>query len=86
MSFIKILVVALAISLLVMWWKRSLIARIRREYDEEESPRQRKNMPKHQEMVRCSYCDVYVPVEEAIKSRNHYYCSKEHHKKAIERQ
>lgn len=81
MSFIKILIITFGITLFVMWWKHSLIARVRNESRQQDNIRQRKYMPKEQEMVRCSYCEVYVPVQEAIKSRDCYYCSKEHYQK-----
>jgi len=33
---------------------------------------------KSEEMVRCSHCGLHIPEQEALKSDNKYYCSKEH--------
>ena len=30
------------------------------------------------EMVRCAYCDLHVPRDEALAYRGRYYCSREH--------
>jgi uncharacterized protein len=34
------------------------------------------------DMVKCDYCGVHLPVNEAIKDGEHFYCSAEHKEKA----
>lgn len=29
-------------------------------------------------MVRCQYCEVHVPQNEAVEKNGHWYCSQEH--------
>lgn len=35
-------------------------------------------VPKHGAMVRCDYCDLHLPENEALRSENTYYCCEEH--------
>jgi uncharacterized protein len=37
-----------------------------------------RNDEKIDTMVRCQYCEVHVPQNEAIKKKGHWYCSEEH--------
>lgn len=39
---------------------------------------QKSSPPKSQDMVSCEKCGVHIPVAEAIKNGNRYYCSKQH--------
>jgi uncharacterized protein len=65
---IRILVLLLGIGL-VVW----ILFRLARGRAVEDRPQKRVG-----EMVRCSYCGVYVPRNEAVQKGNHYFCSQEH--------
>lgn len=30
-------------------------------------------------MIRCTYCEIYIPTQEAIQIGNAYFCCKQHH-------
>ena len=38
----------------------------------------RPDNPQVDKVVRCAYCDLHVPQQEAIELNNRYYCSEEH--------
>lgn len=42
-----------------------------------------KNTPYTTELVECAHCGLYLPKNKAIKSKNKYFCSKQHQKNAL---
>ncbi len=38
----------------------------------------RKKSPKIVDIKQCNYCQVHIPLKEAIKSGDKFYCSTEH--------
>jgi uncharacterized protein len=64
------LLALLAVALLIV---RKVLQANRSSSD--KSPPQKKPLT---DMVRCDYCGVHLPVNEAIKAGEHFYCSAEH--------
>ncbi len=52
----------------------------------QEKPRKEADKPRLEssKMVKCAYCELYIPVDEALKSEEQYFCS-EHHRDRVER-
>ncbi|CAB1277041.1 PP0621 family protein [Candidatus Nitrosacidococcus tergens] len=46
--------------------------------DRQKKRNQEKKKHSEHTMVRCAYCHVFLPEQEAIKANDHYFCSKLH--------
>ncbi|MDH5765720.1 MAG: PP0621 family protein [Gammaproteobacteria bacterium] len=60
----------LIIILLAIWILRILIKK--------SSTAQKQTSTDSKKMVQCKYCKVYLPLDDAIKTRNTYFCSQQH--------
>jgi len=61
----------LLIIFLAIWLIIRILARIR-------EPRRTGTNTPVAAMVRCEYCNLFLPKGEAVVSGTHYYCSEEH--------
>jgi uncharacterized protein len=68
MKFIVVVVVVT----LVLWYV------LRRDFARARPRAARKQPPQAIEMVRCAYCGVHLPVDEAVRDGAARYCSEAH--------
>jgi uncharacterized protein len=73
MNFIRLIIIALVVWLLLKLGKRLFFGR---SLPEQKSPE------KIASMVKCAYCGLHVPEGEAIKGSSGYYCSEAHKEQA----
>lgn len=70
----KLLLIALVVLGLVLWFKS--MARKGERRDEQEAP-----PPASEDMVRCAVCGVNLPRSEALLSQGRFYCCDEHRRR-----
>jgi uncharacterized protein len=68
------LIVKLIILAIIVW----LGLRIYKAYQHSLPRREEKRKIEAENMVACSTCGVHIPLNEALRQGNQYYCSKEH--------
>lgn len=64
--WLRVIIISLVIWLIIRLLKRLL------------SPGKPKQSPPVANMVRCEYCNLFLPENEAVISGAHFYCSEEH--------
>ncbi len=73
---LTIILVIMILRLLAGYLFRRFFRKLQSNFDASQTPPPgQKTMGK---MVKCDYCDVYLPIEEAISKGQHYYCSTAH--------
>ncbi len=68
----RLLIFALMIFLVIYLFKRKILTRNR-----QNSSKTIENPPA-EAMVKCKFCGVHLPISEALKKQNDYYCSNVH--------
>ena len=69
MNLIRLIIIALSVWLLLKLVKRLFLG---------ESQSQQQKGTKIASMIKCAWCGVHVPENEAIRGNRGYYCCEEH--------
>ncbi|HKJ76077.1 MAG TPA: PP0621 family protein [Gammaproteobacteria bacterium] len=69
MNLIRLIAIALVIWITITLWRRHVQSR---------KVRKSSRRPRVTAMVRCDHCGVHVPQQEAVRSGDRSYCSREH--------
>ncbi|MGC3874144.1 PP0621 family protein [Halomonas sp. GXIMD04776] len=69
----------------VLFWAGLKLYRMYREWQSERNDDQPHRLDDGQ-MVRCSYCRVHLPEDEALRRGDQWFCSHEHRDKFLEQQ
>lgn len=83
MLLFKILFVLLVIFLFFLWWKHKLIQRLKQDIGEDmkrHGYRPGAVQTREEKMVRCSRCEMFVPISDASMYDGKFYCCEEHTK------
>ena len=64
----------------LLWFGRRYIQKLKQnQYNEPNIKPKTATGEQSKTMVRCDYCGIYLPEEEALSSgKNHYYCCEAH--------
>ncbi|WP_227370293.1 PP0621 family protein [Halomonas sp. M20] len=68
----------------VLFWAGLKLYRMYREWQLERDTDQSRRLDDGQ-MVRCSYCRVHLPENDAVRQGDQWFCSPEHRDKFLER-
>ena len=69
----------------VLFWAGLKLYRMYREWKLEHDSEESRHLDSGQ-MVRCRYCRVHLPEDEALRQEGEWFCSPEHRDKFLERQ
>lgn len=71
----RVFLLILTVWLFIVVLRQAKMKKKSNQQPDERTDKQ-KNIPSS--TIKCEYCGVYIPQQEAIRKQDHYYCSEKH--------